>query len=70
MGDREGRIEVEDVELFTYWCAEITREELERGDEDGITLFPILRIENYEDEEVSPFHFVQFFNFSSQMILL
>ena len=43
-------VEVRQVELYTYWCAEI---EGDRLLEDGsVTYFPILRSEDFEDEEV------------------
>ena len=59
-GDRKGRIEIREVDLFTYWCAKITREEFERGSGGQITLFPIVRIEDYEDREVLFFSFKHF----------
>ena len=36
--------------LFIYWCANVSSDRFEGG--DGIALFPVMRIEEFEDEEV------------------
>ena len=59
------KIEQRREELFIYWCANISKNDLH---ENGVTLFPILTFENYE---VRSFHFLHFIswminNFSSR----
>ena len=69
-GDGKGRVEVEEVDLFTYWCAEIRGEDLKRAEGNEITLFPIVRMDGYEDEEVFCRFFYEKYFFSSHSTTL
>ena len=63
------KIEERYEESIKYWCANLTKEELSGV---GVTVFPLLTLENAEDEVFSLFFFLIhniFCNFSYESII-
>ena len=61
------KIEERKEELLLYWCANITEGEWKEGGEgegeEGVTVFPIVTLEDYDDEV--EYFFVQFLDIFS-----